>query len=93
VLDEFAAQLRLRESLAARGLLPADYLATLQKRANGAAYSSERLHILWAMISAELWLRQFVDRRGALDTSRIPTARQPIKVPASASASQPAPIP
>jgi asparagine synthase (glutamine-hydrolysing) len=84
VLDEFAAQLRLRESLTARGLLPADYLATLQKRAKGAAYPSERLHILWAMISAELWLRQFVDRRGALDTSRVPTARQPINVPASA---------
>jgi asparagine synthetase B (glutamine-hydrolysing) len=98
VLDEFATQLRLRESLAARGLLPTEYMATLQKRANGAAYSSERLHILWAMISAELWLRQFVDRRGAPDTSRIPpsrapTARQPIDVPASASANQPAPIP
>jgi asparagine synthase (glutamine-hydrolysing) len=98
VLDDFAAQLRLRESLAARGLLPAEYLARLQKRANRAAYSSERLHILWAAISAELWLRQFVDRRGTLDTSpippsRAPTARKPMKEPARASASHPAPIP
>ena len=33
--------------------------------AAGAAYSSERLHILWAMVCAELWLRQFIDERGA----------------------------
>ena len=93
VLDDFAVQLHLHESLAARGLLPADYLTSLQQRARDTAYSSERLHILWAMISAELWLRQFIDRRGAPEGSRSPTARQPIKVPASASANQPAPIP
>jgi asparagine synthase (glutamine-hydrolysing) len=93
VLDEFATQLRLRESLTARGLLPADYLTTLQKRTRDTAYTSERLHILWATISAELWLRQFVDGRGVPESSRNPTARLPMKVPASASASQPAPIP
>jgi hypothetical protein len=93
VLDDFAAQLRLSESLASRGLLPADYLTTLQKRTRDTAYSSERLHILWAAISAELWLRQFIDRRGAPEGSRSPAARPPMKVPASASASQPAPIP
>jgi asparagine synthase (glutamine-hydrolysing) len=93
VLDDFATQLHLRESLASRGLLPADFLTTLQKRARDSAYSSERLHILWATISAELWLRQFIDRRGAAESSRSPAARQPIKVPATASASQPAPIP
>jgi hypothetical protein len=26
--------------------------------------SPECLHSLWALICAELWLRQFVDRRG-----------------------------
>jgi asparagine synthase (glutamine-hydrolysing) len=93
VLDDFAAQLRLRESLMARGLVPAEYVAALQKRGGSAAYSSERLHILWALICAELWLRQFVDQRGAPDTARFATARAPMTVPASANASQPAPIP
>jgi asparagine synthase (glutamine-hydrolysing) len=95
VLDDFAEQLHLRESLASRGLLPAEYMRTLQQRSQAAAYSSERLHILWALICAELWLRQFIDQRGAAPaaTSRAPTARRPITVPASASASQPAPIP
>jgi asparagine synthase (glutamine-hydrolysing) len=65
VLDDFAKTLRLEESLSARRLVAPEYLATLQKRANGAPYSSERLHILWAMVSAELWLRQFIDERGA----------------------------
>jgi asparagine synthase (glutamine-hydrolysing) len=93
VLDDFAAQLRLRESLSARGLVPAEYLAGLQKRAPGAAYSSERLHILWAMISAELWLHQFIDQRGAADIARAPTARQPSSAPATVKTSQPEPIP
>ena len=93
VLDDFAGQLRLRESLASRCLLPAEYLTGLQSRARDTAYSSERLHLLWAMISAELWMRQFIDRRGTSESSRTFTARQPIEVPASASASQPAPIP
>lgn len=94
VLDDCASQLRLRESLAARGLLDAEYVRQLQKRAGGAAYSSERLHILWALVCAELWLRQFIDQRGAvLETPRMTMAREPISVPATASVSQPAPIP
>ena len=93
VLDDFAAQLRLRESLTARGLMPAEYIASLQKRSRDTAHSSERLHILWALICAELWLRQFVDQRGALDTTRLPMARTPMTVPARANASHPAPIP
>ncbi|HEU4625682.1 MAG TPA: asparagine synthase-related protein [Steroidobacteraceae bacterium] len=93
VLDDFAAQIHLRDSLAARGLVAAEYLATLQKRPHATPYSSERLHILWAAISAELWLRHFIDRRGAPEGSRAASARQPINVPATASANQPAPIP
>jgi asparagine synthase (glutamine-hydrolysing) len=65
VLDDFATELRVRESLAARRLVAPEYLASLQKRSRGSAYSSERLHILWAMVCAELWLRQFIDERGA----------------------------
>jgi asparagine synthase (glutamine-hydrolysing) len=65
VLDAFATELRLRESLAARRLVAPEYLTALQKRSRTHAYSSERLHILWAMVCAELWLRQFIDERGA----------------------------
>ena len=93
VLDDFAGQLRLKESLMSRGLIPAEYIAKLQKRSRSAAYSSERLHILWALICAELWLRQFVDQRGVLDATRASIARTPIIVPASVSANHPAPIP
>jgi hypothetical protein len=94
VLDDFAAQLRVRESLAARGLLSAEYMKELQTRTPSAAYSSERLHTLWALISAELWLRQFIDQRGSPAAApRAPTARKPIAEPAIASASQPAPSP
>jgi asparagine synthase (glutamine-hydrolysing) len=94
VLDDFAAQLRVRESLAARGLLSAEYMQELQARTPSAAYSSERLHTLWALISAELWLRQFIDQRGSpAAAARAPTARKPMAEPAIASASQPAPSP
>jgi asparagine synthase (glutamine-hydrolysing) len=67
VLDDFAMELRLHQSLSARRLLAPEYLASLQRRNRNTAYSSERLHILWAMVCAELWLRQFIDERGASD--------------------------
>lgn len=96
VLDDFASELRLQRSLAARDLVPADYLRMLQKRDAGAAYPSERLHILWALICAELWLRQFIDQRGsgAADGARqAPMARAAMNVAATARVSQPAPRP
>jgi asparagine synthase (glutamine-hydrolysing) len=93
VLDDFAGQLQLRASLAERDLVSSDYLRMLQKRDAGAAYSSERLHILWALISAELWLRQFVDQRGAGGTRQAPIARDAMTVAARARVNQPAPMP
>jgi hypothetical protein len=93
VLDEFASQLRLQSSLAERGLVSGDYVRSLQTRNAGAAYSSERLHILWALISAELWLRQFIDQRGAGGGRHEPMARTAMTVAARARVSQPAPIP
>jgi asparagine synthase (glutamine-hydrolysing) len=65
VLDDFATNLRLRESLSSRRLIAPEYLAGFHRKSRRAAYSSERLHILWAMVCAELWLRQFIDERGA----------------------------
>jgi asparagine synthase (glutamine-hydrolysing) len=93
VLDAFASDLRLRSSLSARGLLADEYLRRLQRRDPGTAYSSERLHILWALISAELWMRQFVDQRGAGLGRHAPKAREAMKVAATARVSQPAPMP
>lgn len=94
VLDSFAGEIGLAESLRARGLVPAEYVKALQKRERAAAYSSERLHILWALISAELWLRQFVDQRGLPEVApRAATARAPMAVAATANANQPAPSP
>jgi hypothetical protein len=66
VLDDFAMELRLDQSLSARRLVAPEYLASLRRKSRQAAYSSERLHILWAMVCAELWLRQFIDERGAV---------------------------
>jgi asparagine synthase (glutamine-hydrolysing) len=87
VLDDFARELRLEESLADRGLLPAEYLSTLQRRSRETPYSSERLHILWASLCAELWLRQFIDDRGAV-APELPnaTAPSPAAIPRLATA-------
>jgi asparagine synthase (glutamine-hydrolysing) len=63
-MDEMAASLDLDAALASRGLLPPDFVRRLRARPAGGAYSTQRMHSLWALISAELWLRQFVDDRG-----------------------------
>lgn len=63
-MDEMAASLDLDAALASRGLLPPDFVRRLRARPEGGAYSTERMHSLWALISAELWLRQFIDDRG-----------------------------
>jgi hypothetical protein len=93
VLDAFASELRLRESLHERGILDGDYVKRLQQRRNGEAYSEERLHILWALICARLWIRIFLDQRGKVGGDQLRMAREPMSVPASASSSQPMPSP
>lgn len=79
VLDDFATDLRLRESLSTRGLVAPEYLASFRRASRKTAYSSERLHILWAMVCAELWLRQFIDERGAAG----PELSNPAPMPAA----------
>lgn len=93
VLDDFASQLRLRKSLGERHLVPAEYIAALQNRRRDASYSSERLHILWSLICAELWLRQFIDQRGRHEVPPLATVRAPMTEPAMARPSQPTPTP
>jgi hypothetical protein len=63
-MDALAASLDLDGALSGRGLLPPGYVKRLCVRAPGGAYASQRLHSLWALVCAELWLRQFVDERG-----------------------------
>jgi asparagine synthase (glutamine-hydrolysing) len=57
-------ELDLARSLADRGLVAAHEIAALFERGPGGARSQERMHALWALASAELWLRLFLDRRG-----------------------------
>jgi hypothetical protein len=59
-----AKALDLARSLADRKLLAGDYVWNLAERGPGGALSPERMHTLWALICAELWMRQFVDGRG-----------------------------
>jgi asparagine synthase (glutamine-hydrolysing) len=59
-----ATELDLARSLSARKLVRSDYVSQLTSRGPGEALSAERLHTLWGLICAELWMRRFVDRRG-----------------------------
>jgi asparagine synthase (glutamine-hydrolysing) len=70
VLHEMCGDLLTKESLEARKLFDVDYVANLRKRARGAAYDSLRIHRLWALLSAEIWARIFIDSRSALANPR-----------------------
>ena len=63
-LERIARELDLARSLADRKLMAGEYVWTLTERGPGGAMSPERMHSLWALICAELWMRQFVDGRG-----------------------------
>lgn len=65
-IDGIAKSLDLARSLADRKLIAAEYVWSLGARTPDGARSSERTHTLWGLICAELWMRQFVDRRGQL---------------------------
>lgn len=64
-VDGLATSMDLDASLQRRGLTMQGYVARLRSHATGAAYSQTRLHMLWPLICAEIWLRQFIDQRGA----------------------------
>jgi len=63
-IEKIAGSLDLARSLVDRKLIPAGYVWSLAARTSDGALSSERIHILYGLICAELWMRQFVDRRG-----------------------------
>ena len=67
-VDGVADSLNLNNSLHERGLVTPDYVQRLRSRSSGTAYSQARLHTLWPLICAEIWMRQFVDQRGAPPT-------------------------
>ena len=67
-VDTLARSLDLDTALHARGIVARGYVSRLRSRASGTAYSQARLHTLWPLICAEIWFRQFVDRRGAPQT-------------------------
>lgn len=65
--DAFEPLLRdldLARSLADRRLVAADEVTSLIVHGPDGALSRERMHVLWGLASAELWMRQFLDRRG-----------------------------
>jgi len=62
--DRIARELDLARSLSDRKLMDSDYVWSLTERGAGGAMSAERMHTLWGLICAELWMRQFIDRRG-----------------------------
>jgi asparagine synthase (glutamine-hydrolysing) len=64
-VDSLAVHLELDRALQDRGLVAKGYVARLRSRAADSAYSQARLHTIWPLISAEIWMRQFVDNRGA----------------------------
>ena len=62
--DAIARDLDLARSLQDRRILDGAYVRNIVTRGAGGAMSAECMHTLWALICAELWLRQFIDRRG-----------------------------
>jgi hypothetical protein len=64
-VDKLAGHLDLDHALQDRGLVAKGCVARLRSRAASSAYSRARMHTIWPLISAEIWMRQFVDNRGA----------------------------
>jgi asparagine synthase (glutamine-hydrolysing) len=63
-IDGIAKELDLARSLTDRKLIVGDYVWSLGVRSSDGTISPERMHTLWGLICAELWMRQFIDRRG-----------------------------
>lgn len=64
ILQSMAETLLSNNGLAGRNLVQADYFKRLLNRSKNAAYSLETAQLLWALISLELWCKQFIDQRG-----------------------------
>jgi len=62
--------------LAARGLFDPRYVADLRRRPAGRPYSQERAYRLWSLLLTEIWLRHFIDRRGAAPSNPLPPVRR-----------------
>jgi asparagine synthase (glutamine-hydrolysing) len=63
-LEPLLCDLDLARSLADRGLVVAEDIAPLFEHDADGVLSSERVHALWSLACAELWMRMFIDRRG-----------------------------
>lgn len=64
VLQSMAETMLKQDGLAGRNLVPDDYIRGFFNRNKSAAYSMETVQLLWALISLELWCKQFLDLRG-----------------------------
>jgi asparagine synthase (glutamine-hydrolysing) len=75
VLDSMAEDLLSPSSLEKRGLLDPSYVTSLRSSRRGVAYSTNQLHRLWAVLSMEIWARQYLDDRGKPWCFEVPHER------------------
>lgn len=64
-VDAIAVKMDLDAALESRAIVPPGYMRRLRRRAAQTSYSQERMHTLWPLMCAELWMRQFIDKRAS----------------------------
>jgi asparagine synthase (glutamine-hydrolysing) len=65
ILDQMADDLLTQDSIRGRGLVDPNYLTLLRQRPSRTGYPLVRFYRLWALVSLEIWARQYVDGLGA----------------------------
>jgi asparagine synthase (glutamine-hydrolysing) len=75
VLDRMGDELLEPAAVRSRGLFDPGYVGRLRQRPAGTPYSQERAYRLWSLLLAEIWARQYLDRRGAPPVVELPPVR------------------
>jgi asparagine synthase (glutamine-hydrolysing) len=71
VVDDLAARLFSAANVRQRGVFDVAYIDGIRRRTSGKSYGEEQLYRLWTLILTEIWLRIFIDRRGAFPHARL----------------------
>lgn len=69
--EEYARTLLSPAQVRERGVFDHAYVEQAIRREPGKLYAKEQLYRLWGMIMTELWLRIFIDNRGARPTADL----------------------
>jgi asparagine synthase (glutamine-hydrolysing) len=72
ILDDLASELLSVESVQARGLIDPDYVRQVRTKRRGSQFPTDQMYRLWTLLSVEIWMRQFVDRRGCYWAPGLP---------------------